>query len=159
VAAPGSELDVGRAELERLLPNQTSLTKQIVADGQVTQQEQEEAIETLFACFAEAGVTPSDPTWDGTRYSWTVSLNTLDPPLAQERSNQMFACEQQHWDYLSSMLTLVNAPTSEAEARLEQAMAECLEASGLDPQAYFELDPSVVDAEEAATCFRAVYGG
>lgn len=157
-ATSGNEVDAGRAELERLLPDQTSLTKQIVADGQVTQQEQEEAIGDLFECYSEASVTPSDPTWTGSVYQWTVSLNTLDEGIGAERTKEMSACEEQHWDYILSVITLTNAPSPAEEDGMQQAVADCITAKGLDGAAYLQGDPSVLSTEEAASCYREVHG-
>ncbi len=148
------------AVLAQLLPEQTDLTKEIVADGEISQAEQEQAISALFECYAEAGVTPSDPAWNGTSYTWEISLNASpeDIELANTRSEDMFECERVHWEYISTAILALTGPTDDEIANMDQQVADCITAKGLDGDLYLELDPSIVGTDEAATCYWEVYG-
>ena len=156
--ASGSTREQESARLRQLLPDQSDLTQEIVSDGTVSRAEQEAAIDALFQCYTDSGLLPSDPEWDGARYFWTIDLQTSDDTLSDQRSALMFSCEETHWDFISSSITVANAPSDEEQGRIDAEIASCIDEAGLNGGGYLEGDPAVLGTPEAAKCYADVTG-
>ena len=137
------------------LVNQTDLTKAIVNDGSVTRAEQEQAIQALFDCFDSSQLEPTSTEWDGVRYQWGVSMGVPEGEEADRRTGLMIECEQKHWDYILSVMSLNTARRIDGDG-FDKLMVDCINSKGLNGDGYLAADIAIIETAEAADCFVEV---